>query len=77
MRLPNIKMLCRWPSRMHIYGFVENHTVLEQFVSMGAPAHFSILWSNLIAWGYQHNFHFDGTIEWKATERSEGAYISN
>ena len=37
MRLPNIKMLLRWPSRMQI---------LEQF---------------------------DGTIEWKATERSEGA----
>ena len=51
MRLPNIKMLLHWPSRMHIYGFVENRTFLEQFVSMGVPAHFSILWSNLIAWG--------------------------
>ena len=30
-------------------------------------------WSNLLAWGYQHIFQFDGTIEWKATERSEGA----
>ena len=39
-RLPNVKMLLRWPSRMQI---------LEQF---------------------------DGTIEWKATEQSEGAYIS-
>ena len=36
-RLPNVKMLLRWPSRMQI---------LEQF---------------------------DGTIEWKATKRSEGA----
>ena len=41
MRLPNVKMLLHWPSRMQI---------LEQF---------------------------DGTIEWKVTERSEGAYISN
>ena len=40
-RLPNVKMLLRWPSGMQI---------LEQF---------------------------DGTIEWKATERSEGAYISD
>ena len=30
-------------------------------------------WSNLLAWGYQHIFQSDGTIEWKATERSEGA----
>ena len=22
VRLPNVKMLLRWPSRMHIYGFV-------------------------------------------------------
>ena len=36
-RLPNVKMLLRWPSRMQI---------LEQF---------------------------DGTIEWKAIERSDGA----
>ena len=40
MRLPNVKMLLCWPSRMHIYGFVENHTFLEQFVSMGVPAQF-------------------------------------
>ena len=32
--------LC-WPSRMQIYGFVENHTFLEQFVRMGVPAQFS------------------------------------
>ena len=57
MRLPNVKMLLRWSSRMQIYGFVENHPFLEQFVSMGVPRH----------------FQFDGTIEWKATEQSEGA----
>ena len=43
MRLPNVKMLLCWPSRMHIYSFVENHTFLEQFVSMGVPAQFSNL----------------------------------
>ena len=43
MRLPNVKMLLCWPSRMHIYGFVENHVFLEQFVSMGVPAQFSNL----------------------------------
>ena len=43
MRLPNVKILLCWPSRMQIYGFVENHTFLEQFVSMGVPAHFSNL----------------------------------
>ena len=42
MRLPDVKMLLRWPPRMQIYGFVENHTFLEQFDSMGVPAHFSI-----------------------------------
>ena len=47
MRLPNVKMLPHWPSRMHIYGFIENRTFLEQFVSMGVPAHFKILWSLL------------------------------
>ena len=30
-------------------------------------------WSNLLAWGPRHIFQFDGTIEWKATEQSEGA----
>ena len=40
MRLPNIKMLLRWPSRMHIYGFIENRTFLERFVSIGVPANF-------------------------------------
>ena len=43
MRLPNVKTLLCWPSRIQIYGFVENHTFLEQFVSMGVPAHFSIV----------------------------------
>ena len=38
MRLPNEKILLCWPSRMHIYGSVENRTFLEQFVSMGVPA---------------------------------------
>ena len=40
MRLSNVKMLLSWPSRMHIYGSVENHTCLEQFVRMGVPVHF-------------------------------------
>ena len=43
MRLPNVKTLLCWPSRIQIYGFVENHTFLEQFVSMGVPAQFSNL----------------------------------
>ena len=43
MRLPKVKMLLCWPSRMQIYGFVENHTFLEQFVRMGVPAQFSNL----------------------------------
>ena len=47
MRFQNIKILLCWPSRMHIYGFIENHTFLEQFDSMGVPAHFSISWSLL------------------------------
>ena len=34
-------------------------------------------WSNLLVWGYQHIFQFDGTMEWKAAEQSEGAYISD
>ena len=42
-RLPNVRMLLCWPSRMQIYGFVENHTFLEQFVRMGVPAQFSNL----------------------------------
>ena len=54
MRLPNVKILLCWPSRMQIYGFVENHTFLEQFVSMGVPAQFSNL-------GYQHIF---GALVW-------------
>ena len=60
MRLQSVKILLCWPSRMHIYGFVENHTffnMMEQFVSMG----------------YQDIFQSIGTIEWQATERSEGA----
>ena len=66
MRLPNVKMLLCWPSRMHIYGFVENHTFLEQFVSMGVPAHFwsislvqvfhTILWIVGIYWLYMHGY---------------------
>ena len=43
MRIPNVKILLCWPSRMHIYGSVENRTFLEQFVSMGVPAQFSKL----------------------------------
>ena len=56
MRLPNVKILLHWPSEKHIYGFVENCTFLEQFVSMGVPAHFSVKWSNLLALGYRHTF---------------------
>ena len=40
MRLQSAKMLFCWPSRMHIYGFIENRTFLEQFVSMGVQDHF-------------------------------------
>ena len=71
MRLPNVKILLCWSSRMQIYGFVENHTFLEQFVRMGVPAQFSNLgvpaqFSNLYQhnfpiWGYQHNFQSGGT----------------
>ena len=43
MRLPNVKILLCWPSRIQIYGFVENHKFLEQFVRMGVPAQFSNL----------------------------------
>ena len=46
MRFQNVKILLRWPSRMHIYGFVENRTFLEQFDRMGVPAQFTILWSH-------------------------------
>ena len=45
MGLPNVKMLLCWPSRMQIYGFVENHTFLEQFVSMGVRDHFPTCWN--------------------------------
>ena len=40
MRLLNARILLCWSSRMQIYGFVENHTFLEQFVRMGVPAQF-------------------------------------
>ena len=43
MRLPNVKILLCWSSRTQIYGFVENHTFLEQFVRMGVPTQFSNL----------------------------------
>ena len=43
MRLPNVRTLLCWPSIIQIYGFVENHTFLEEFVSMGVPAQFSTL----------------------------------
>ena len=54
MRLPNVKILLCWPSRMQIYGFVQNRTFLEQFVRMGVPGHFPI-------WGYQDIFQSGGT----------------
>ena len=44
MRLPNVKMLLCWSSRMEIYGFAENHT----------------FWSNLLEWGYQDIFSIWG-----------------
>ena len=59
MRLPNVKMLLCWSSRMHIYGFVQNRTFLEQFVSMGVPAHFFhilVLYCASI-WGTSAFFH--------------------
>ena len=40
MRPTNAKTLLCWPSRMRIYGFVENHTFFEQLVRMGVPAQF-------------------------------------
>ena len=43
MKLPSIKILLCWPSRMQIYGFVEKRTFLEQFVRMGVPAQLSNL----------------------------------
>ena len=43
MRLPKVKILLCWPSRMQIYSSVENHKFLEQFVRMGVPAQFSNL----------------------------------
>ena len=55
MRLPNVKKLLRWPSRMQIYGFVENRTFLEQFVSMGVRDHFPMCWNFLLEFceGYE------------------------
>ena len=44
MRFQNAKILLRWPSRIHIYGLVENRTFLnmmEQSDSMGVPSHFT------------------------------------
>ena len=46
MRLPNVKILLCWSSRKQIYGFVENRTFLEQFVSRG----------------YQHTLQFYGSV---------------
>ena len=45
MRLPNVRILLCWSSRTQIYGFVENRTFLEQFVSRG----------------YQHTLQFYGS----------------
>ena len=47
MRLPNVKMLLHWPSKMHIYGFIENRTFLEQFDSMG--------YQRIFLYGGNHN----------------------
>ena len=63
MRLPNVKMLLRWPSRMHIYGFVENHTFLEQFVNMGVPGHFPILWLTVALFNEGAPGHFFHLME--------------
>ena len=65
MRLPNVKILLCWPSRMHIYGFVWNRTffnMMEQFDSMRVPGHFSIWWSNLLAREYRDIFQFYGYV---------------
>ena len=32
---------------------------------MEVRAQFSIWWSNLIAWGYEHSFLYDGSIFWQ------------
>ena len=44
MRLPNIKMLLHWPSRMHIYCFVEITLYL-------CTMHLLLIWSLL--WGIE------------------------
>ena len=54
MRLSIAKTLLCWHSRMQIYGLVENHTFLEQFVSRGVPGHFLI-------WGTRTFFQSGGT----------------
>ena len=56
MRLPNIKMLLCWLSRMQIYGLVENHTFLEQFVSRGVPGHFSNMIEQFVSMGVPGQF---------------------
>ena len=38
MRLPNIRMLLHWPSRMHIYGFVRNLTFFNIMVIAMVPS---------------------------------------
>ena len=80
MRLPNIKMLLRWPSRMQIYDFVESHTFLEQFVSVGVRDHFSTMWyfqwifrftifwsftRDFLIWGYETIFLYGESIFWQ------------
>ena len=36
---------------MQIYGLVENHTFLEQFVSRGVPGHFSNMIEQFVSMG--------------------------
>ena len=47
MRVPNIKMLLRWPSRMHIYCFVEITLYL-------CARHLLMIWSLLMELKSRH-----------------------
>ena len=58
MRLPKVKILLCWPSRMQIYGFVENHTFLEQFVSMGGTSTFFNMMEQFVIMGVPAHFTF-------------------
>ena len=63
MRLQSAKILLRWPSRMHIYGFVYNRKFLEQFDSMGVPGHIPILWLTVALFNEGAPGHFFHLME--------------